>query len=79
MMETPKIFDKKPSVLELEAGQYYWCACGLSAKNPFCDGSHKTTEFVPLKFELVKKQKIALCLCKFTANPPKCDGTHKNL
>lgn len=78
-MTEPKIVQKAPFVLELDAGKYKWCACGLSQNQPFCDGSHKTTDFVPLAFELTEKSKIALCACKYSKNKPKCDGTHKSL
>jgi CDGSH iron-sulfur domain-containing protein 3 len=78
-MSDPKIAQKGPFVQELQAGTYFWCACGQSAKQPFCDGSHKTTEFKPHKFELTQTTKIALCGCKRTNNKPKCDGTHKTL
>jgi CDGSH-type Zn-finger protein len=78
-MTEPVIADKKPVVTELEPGTYYWCSCGQSANQPFCDGSHKGTDFAPKAFEIAEKQKVALCLCKHTANPPFCDGTHSKL
>jgi CDGSH-type Zn-finger protein len=78
-MSEPKIVQKAPFVLELKAGTYYWCACGLSARQPFCDSSHRTTDFVPEKFEITETSKVALCGCKHTKNKPKCDGTHKSL
>ena len=78
-MSEPKIADKKPAVLELEPGTYYWCACGHSAKQPFCDGAHKGTDFLPLKFDVVEKGKQALCLCKHSGTKPFCDGAHRNL
>lgn len=77
-MTEPKIVQKAPYVLELEPGNYAWCACGLSTKQPFCDGSHKITEFKPVRFEIKEKSKIALCGCKHSNNKPRCDGTHKN-
>jgi CDGSH-type Zn-finger protein len=78
-MSEPKIFDKKPTVMELEPGTYYWCSCGYSAKQPFCDGSHQGTEFTPVAFELTEKKSVALCLCKYTKNIPYCDGSHTRL
>ncbi len=79
MDKLPTIAAKKPSVMELEPGTYYWCKCGLSAKQPFCDGSHKTTSFLPIEFTLEEKKKVALCQCKRTGNQPYCDGTHSKL
>jgi len=78
-MNKPVIADTKPVVLELETGDYFWCSCGQSQNQPFCDGSHKGTDFQPQKFTLEEKQKVALCLCKHSANPPFCDGTHAKL
>jgi CDGSH-type Zn-finger protein len=78
-MDEPKIFDKKPAVLALEAGTYYWCACGLSAAQPFCDGAHKGSGLHPTKFELTEAKTVAMCNCKHSANKPFCDGAHKAL
>ncbi|MGC8915447.1 MAG: CDGSH iron-sulfur domain-containing protein [Thermoanaerobaculum sp.] len=78
-MDKPEVFRKYPEVLELEPGTYFWCACGRSQKQPFCDGSHKGTGFAPVKFELSEKKTVALCLCKHTSTKPFCDGTHKTL
>jgi CDGSH-type Zn-finger protein len=78
-MSTPVIADKKPAVLELEAGTYYWCQCGQAQKQPFCDGAHQGTDFTPLAFEVTEKKRVALCNCKHTANPPYCDGAHTKL
>ena len=78
-MDKPHIADKKPVVLELEPGTYWWCACGLSKNQPWCDGSHKGTPFRPVKFEVKEKKRYALCLCKHTKKPPLCDGSHKHL
>jgi CDGSH-type Zn-finger protein len=76
----PTIAAKKPAVLELEAGTYYWCACGKSKNQPFCDGSHKAEGlFTPQAFTLTEKKKVALCQCKHSANKPFCDGTHSKL
>ncbi|MEO0537315.1 MAG: CDGSH iron-sulfur domain-containing protein [Cyanobacteria bacterium P01_A01_bin.123] len=78
-MSQPNIADTKPAVMELEAGNYFWCSCGNSANQPFCDGAHKGTDFTPLKFTLEEKQQVALCQCKVTQNPPFCDGSHAKL
>ncbi|AMA10261.1 CDGSH iron-sulfur domain-containing protein [Picosynechococcus sp. PCC 73109] len=78
-MAKPTIAAKKPMTLELEAGDYFWCACGKSADQPFCDGSHKGTEFKPQKFTLEAKKKVTLCLCKHTQDAPFCDGSHAKL
>jgi CDGSH-type Zn-finger protein len=67
-----------PIAVEVEAGKsYFWCACGRSKKQPFCDGSHKDTEFVPLKYQADESRKVFFCGCKQTGNQPLCDGSHK--
>jgi len=78
-MAEPEIGGKRPIVLELEPGEYHWCACGRSKSQPFCDGSHEGTEFEPLAFTLKEKETVALCACKRTATPPYCDGAHQHL
>jgi CDGSH-type Zn-finger protein len=78
-MSKPVIFDQKPAVLDLEAGTYFWCSCGQSKNQPFCDGGHQGTDFTPVKFELEAAQKVALCNCKHSANQPFCDGAHAAL
>ncbi len=79
-MPDPTIAQKGPYPVELEAGKsYFWCACGKSANQPFCDGSHKGTGFSPVKFEVAESKTACLCGCKHTGNPPFCDGTHKGL
>ena len=78
-MTEPQCPQKAPYELELEAGTYYWCACGRSKAQPFCDGSHKGTGFEPVPFKLESKQRVWLCGCKRTAGPPYCDGTHSKL
>jgi CDGSH-type Zn-finger protein len=74
----PKRAADTPIAVELEAGKtYYWCACGRSANQPFCDGSHKTTSFRPVAFEAKDSGTKYLCRCKQTNNQPYCDGSHK--
>jgi CDGSH-type Zn-finger protein len=78
-MAEPKIADTKPAVLELEPGTYFWCTCGGSATQPFCDGSHRGSEFRPRQLVIEEAKRVALCQCKRTGDQPFCDGTHKNL
>lgn len=78
-MEEPVIAQKAPYELELEPGTYYWCACGRSKSQPFCDGSHEGTGFEPKEFVIAEKQTVSLCGCKWTADAPFCDGAHENL
>lgn len=76
----PTIAKKGPYAVDLEAGKnYHWCTCGKSQNQPFCDGSHKGTEFTPLSFTPEKTGTAYLCGCKHTKNPPYCDGGHSKL
>ena len=64
-------------VVEVEKNKsYFWCSCGLSSKQPFCDGSHKNTEFSPVKFIADETKKMFFCTCKQTNNQPFCDSSH---
>ena len=79
-MTEPVIAQKEPCGVDVEEGnEYWWCACGKSASQPFCDGSHKGTEFTPLAVEIDGPKKVYLCGCKYTKNPPFCDGSHNKL
>ncbi len=72
----PKIAQKGPYEVSVEPKTYAWCTCGLSSKQPFCDASHKGTDFRSLKFEITEPQTVFLCGCKQTKTPPYCDGSH---
>jgi CDGSH-type Zn-finger protein len=78
-MSEPVCAQKTPFAVELEPGDYWWCSCGRSANQPFCDGSHKNTDFEPQKFAITEKTKVYLCGCKRSKNPPHCDGSHNDL
>lgn len=70
---------KGPYEIELEPGDYYWCACGRSKNQPFCDGSHEGTGFQPVKFTMPRKDTEYLCGCRTTHDSPYCDGSHTRL
>lgn len=78
-MPEPMIARKEPAALTLDAGTYFWCACGRSATQPFCDGSHQGTGLGPRRLVLAERQEVWLCQCKRTCHPPFCDGTHEDL
>ncbi|RKX36257.1 MAG: CDGSH iron-sulfur domain-containing protein [Verrucomicrobia bacterium] len=78
-MSQPEIPSKTPAVLELEPGTYWWCACGRSKTQPWCDGSHAGTTFEPMEYTVSEKKRVALCNCKHTGTAPLCDGNHRNL
>ena len=79
-MTTPKIAQKAPYPVDVEAGKsYFWCACGQSAKQPFCDGSHKGTPFEPMNYTAEESKKLFFCGCKASANAPLCDGSHSKI
>jgi len=78
-MDMPNIAQKSPFVLKMEAGTYYWCACGKSKSQPFCDGSHKGSGFSPIKAVIEKEKKVAWCGCKHSKNGCFCDGTHAKI
>ena len=79
-MAEPMVPQRGPFAVELAPGDYWWCACGQSKRQPFCDGSHKAAgEFTPIKFTATEAQKVWLCGCKNSSNKPYCDGTHNKL
>ena len=79
-MAEPNIAQKAPFPADVTAGKkYFWCACGKSANQPFCDGSHSDTEFAPVAYEADKDRTLYFCGCKRTAGAPLCDGTHSSL
>jgi CDGSH iron-sulfur domain-containing protein 3 len=76
----PIIAKKAPFAVEVEAGKsYWWCSCGKSASQPFCDGSHKGSEFTPAEYKAKESGSVYFCGCKHSANGALCDGTHKKL
>ncbi len=80
MSDTPEIPQKAPFPVEVSAGKsYFWCACGRSQRQPFCDGSHKGTGFEPMKYTAEADGRVFFCGCKQTARTPLCDGTHGKL
>lgn len=79
-MTDPVIAQKAPFAVDVEAGKkYFWCACGRSANQPFCDGSHQDTGFVPVRYEAAASRTVYFCGCKSSGNKPLCDGTHNSL
>jgi len=79
-MTKPTIADNKPIAVNLEKGkEYYFCTCGLSANQPFCDGSHQGSSFEPKAFTAENDGEAYLCACKHSGNAPFCDGSHTKL
>ena len=79
-MSEPLCTQKGPYAVEVEQGKsYYWCACGRSKSQPFCDGSHQATDFQAKEFTAEKTETVYLCGCKKTENQPFCDGTHNSI
>ncbi|NDW47948.1 CDGSH iron-sulfur domain-containing protein [Ruegeria sp. PrR005] len=80
MSDAPHIAQKAPFPVEVTEGKtYFWCACGKSQKQPFCDGSHKGSEFSPVKYTAEADKKVFFCGCKHSDKAPLCDGSHKSL
>jgi CDGSH-type Zn-finger protein len=78
-MSEPVVYDRNPAELELEPGEYWWCSCGRSMTQPFCDGSHEGTGMEPMSFVIKEKTTVWLCNCKHTKDKPFCDGSHSEL
>jgi CDGSH-type Zn-finger protein len=79
-MSDPVIPQKSPYAVEVEAGKsYWWCSCGKSAGQPFCDGSHKGSEFAPVEYKAEKSGTAYFCGCKHTGHGVMCDGSHSKL
>ena len=80
MSEEPVVAKKGPFGKVVKKGEtYWWCACGLSKLQPFCDGSHKGTNFEPVRYVADDNVMVAFCGCKQSGNKPVCDGAHNNL
>ena len=78
-MSEAKVAGSAPVVLQLDAGTYYWCACGRSENQPWCDGSHADSGIEPVSLQIDSSSTVALCLCKQTCDQPRCDGSHSKL
>jgi len=79
-MTEAAIAGRAPMGVDVEAGKtYYWCACGKSKTQPYCDGSHKGGSFTPVAYTPAQSARVYLCTCKRTHTAPLCDGTHKTL
>jgi len=79
-MSDPVVAQNAPVPIDVEEGKiYFWCACGRSAAQPFCDGSHEATDIKPMKWTAPETKRVFFCCCKQTAGQPLCDGSHNRL
>jgi CDGSH-type Zn-finger protein len=79
-MAVPVVAQKAPYAVEVEAGKtYFWCSCGQSSRQPFCDGAHKDSVFAPKPYKAEASETVYFCGCKFTHSAPLCDGAHSTL
>ena len=79
LMTEPIAYQKSPIVQKVEPGEYWWCACGRSKTQPFCDGSHQGTGFEPKQVVITEPRTVAWCACKHSKTKPFCDGSHRTL
>ena len=80
MTNLPKIATKQSLKINVTKGTtYYWCSCGLSSNQPFCDGSHSGTDFTPVAYTADEDKLVGFCGCKKSGKGPICDGSHKTL
>jgi len=78
-MEKPIIVQKHSMKMDMEPGTYFWCACGKSQKQPFCDGSHKGSDFRPVKVVIDEPKRVKWCMCRQSRDGAFCDNTHRDL
>jgi len=79
-MSEPVIAQKSPFAVEVEAGNSYWyCTCGKTTTQPFCDGSHQGSEFSPKEFRATESGTVYFCGCRHSGNGVTCDGSHDKL